>query len=142
MRRLLLAALLAAPAAASAQAPTTPTLTYKVSIGGMAAGVFKAIDLPTHKAIIQVNDVAVSELKRAIDKKTHVKITGGRLSSFLHKKLTAMYGTQMTVELAVTPIGLKPGKRCTFVLDDAFLLKAAPDSLEFRLSELPEYSCK
>ena len=146
MNRLLATlALLALPALASAQTPskaTQPTLTYKLSIGGMAAGIFKSLDIPSHKAIIQLNDVAISELKSAITKKTIITIGGGRLSSFLHQKLVQMQGQQMTVEIEVSPIGLGVGKRCTFTLDDAYLKSAEPDQLKFRPSEMPKYTCR
>lgn len=147
MRRALTAALFALPlvAAASpaaAQAPKAPEMTYKVSIGGMNAGIFKTLLLPTHKAIIQGDNVAVSEIKKAVDKTTRIAISGGKVSSFMLKKLTAMMGQQMTVEIMTAPIGLKPGQRCTFVLEDAFLEKAEPTGLVYRPSELPDYTCK
>lgn len=142
MRHLLLAALFALPLAAQAQTPTGPQMTYKISIGGMNAGIFKTLTLPTHKAIMQGNNVTVSEISKAVDKTTRIAISGGKVSSFMLKKLSAMMGQQMTVEIMTAPIGLKPGKRCTFVLEDAFLEKAEPTGFVYRPSELPDYSCK
>ncbi len=140
---LLTASLLTAAALSPALAETpAPSLTYKVSLGGMNAGIFKGFEIPTHRAIIQGDNIAVTEVQKAISKDTVIKISGGRVSSFMLKKMSAMIGQQMTVEVQVAPIGLNAGQRCVFTLEYAFLKTAEPDGFTFRPSELPDYACK
>lgn len=123
------------------QKPAGPSLTYKVAIGGLNAGTFASMEVPTHKAIIQGDNVAITEISKTVDKSTEVKFSGGTVSSFLRKKIEDKVGQQMTVEIQVVPVGLGAGQRCKFHLEHAFLKKVAPDGLSFRPSELPEYKC-
>lgn len=140
MRRLLAFAILCLPAIAFAQSPKGKSLRFKVDLGGMNIGQFAALDMPTHSISLQGDNVLIVPKTNAHDPRPIV-LKGGKIGSMMMRILKPREGEQMSVGIAVVPIGAGPGRRCRFTLDHAFLKKLAMDSITLRPSELPEFTC-
>ena len=123
-----------------AQGKDVKTLTYKVALGGMNAGTFASMAIPTHSVTLAGNDVMVMAKTNAPDPRP-IMLTGGEVASFLQKMLTPKLGEQMTVEVHVVPVGVAPGKRCSFTLDHAYLQGVTGAELILKPSSLPKVKC-
>jgi hypothetical protein len=140
VRRLLVATLLCLPAFAFAQNAGKKSLRFKVDLGGMNIGQFAGLEMPTHVISMQGDNVLIVPKTNAQDPRP-IKLTGGKIGSMMMRILKPREGEQMTVGIAVVPIGAGPGRRCSFTLDHAFLKKLAMDSITLRPSELPKFTC-
>ena len=125
---------------ATAMATPKKSLTYKVSLGGMNAGTFSSMTIPTHSVTLAGKDVIVVANTNAPDRRAIV-LNGGTISSFIQGILTPKIGEQMTITVDVVPIGAIPGKRCTFTLGHAYLLGVSEAELMLRPSSLPKVKC-
>lgn len=120
--------------------PPAKALRYKVSLGGMNAGTFSQMAIPTHVISIAGNDVRVTTRASEVDGRP-IKLTGGTVSAFTQRVLTPKLGEQMTVEIDVITVGVAPGKRCTITLTHAYLKGINGAQLLIRPSSLPSKRC-
>ncbi len=116
------------------------TLHFKVSLGGMNIGTFKAMAMPTHVVALAGNDVVITPRASDVDGRP-IKLTGGSVSGFSKRVLTPKVGEQMTAEIEVVAVGAGPGKRCTIKLTHAYLKDVTGESLTLRPSSLPTKLC-
>lgn len=125
-----------------AQTPAAkPTLQYKVAVGGLNAGTFSVIDLPTHEVALNGNDVVVIAKTTEAGERPIV-LTSGSVSGMVQKILKDKVGQQMTVEIEIVAVPAASGQRCKLELDHAFLKAYTEVSMTFRPSELPRPVCK
>ena len=134
-------ALLALPTMGAAQPSDAPALTYRLGVGGLHAGTFTTLNVPTHTVALNGKDVAVTPRSVKADKRP-ITLTGGTVGAMATRILKDKTGQQMTVTISVLPVNVAPGIRCTFNLDHAKLKKFDHESFSFEPSELPKFDCK